>query len=175
VSDLIFVGSAPNDGTGDDLRTICTKVNSFVATATPTLANAVQRGGDGGSLQNIVTNLAGKSGALSLSDIGIADYITAQSIGLSGYRRWASGFMEVWATNITSGFADFGISFPLAFPNACLHVSPVCTQAPAGTVIYQISADTYTKTGCSIRQRMDSGGTVSAPTNLPINYRAIGY
>ncbi|MBA9063131.1 hypothetical protein GGQ91_002519 [Methylobacterium fujisawaense] len=104
-----------------------------------------------------------------------APYVIAESLGPNGYRRWSDGFIEQWGA-ASSTSADFSLTFPLAFPNACWGVSTNPNSGAGGaTVAYVTSADSFTKTTAILRGRsVTNGGAVAAQANLNIVWRAWG-
>lgn len=88
------------------------------------------------------------------------DYIIAQSLGLNGWRKWASGLIEQWGyatVAATDSWLTGTLTYPIAFPSTVynLQVSPVMRD---DTFYFRIS-DVTSKTTASIRVYSATAGT----------------
>lgn len=88
------------------------------------------------------------------------------SLSLPGYEKRSSGLIHQWG-NITAP-GNVSISFPLAFPNACLFL---CANALAGNnTQYNVNVANFSTNGFDMFP--SSGGSPSA---LAVGWHAIGY
>lgn len=58
------------------------------------------------------------------------------SLSANGYQKLPSGLIIQWGTVTTSASADQTVTFPLAFPNACLSVTSTVVTAPAAGTVF---------------------------------------
>ena len=112
----------------------------------------------------------------SQTDAGIADNVALTPkklrsglsfmLGAVGYiclPTWMGGIIIQWGTGIGASTYDFGISFPIAFPNACWAASVCCDYTPeTGNIGYVACKKERTRLICR------SSGTYST------NWIAIG-
>lgn len=100
------------------------------------------------------------------SDEAVALGQFSSSLAANGYQKFPNGLIVQWGTGMYVDAA--AITFPIAFPNACLNVS--VTQAGAGS--YTSGAYNLGKTGFNVTNRISYTG---AACTITINWRAIGY
>jgi hypothetical protein len=80
------------------------------------------------------------------------------SLAANGYQKFPSGAIFQWGTYSSSSSADVTLTFPLAFPNACLAIVTSTGYTPGGGVIGYSSASPISKTQAVARSSLSSQG-----------------
>lgn len=95
----------------------------------------------------------------------------ANSMGIPGYQRFPGGMIIQWGGFMSSGTGNpnAAITFPIAFPNACLSVSPTIGGGSVGNFTVQTYA--ATKGGATLSCQNNS----AMSSGVGGNYVAIGF
>ena len=99
----------------------------------------------------------------------------ANSLTSNGYQKFPNGAILQWGyLTVTAG--DIGVTFPTAFPTACLSVTiTAASPAPSGTQAFVAHATGKSTTAFAARGRsVSSGGTV-AVSAIDASWIAVGY
>jgi len=100
----------------------------------------------------------------------------ALSLGASSaYCKFPNGLIIQAARGVSGSTGDQTVSFPLAFPNACVCVLAGPNFETNSTYFYAASADGWTSSTVNIRCRTIFNNSITAQSNLPFIYLAVGY
>ena len=118
------------------------------------------------------TTLAATASAVKAAyDRAVPD--TASKAANGWFKAGSSGLIIQWATGAADGTAEdaIAITFPLAFPSACLFVMPGLRGANtnANDTDYQVVSFTTTS-ATLVRQNMSSAVTTAYPLIIAIGY-----
>lgn len=91
----------------------------------------------------------------------------AATLGSSGWQKLPSGLIVQWGSSSVGAGSNLGITFPMAFPNACYVVLPVGQYSSALNTAYAASATSLSTSGCTLNNW-------SSTTSLTILWIAIG-
>lgn len=96
----------------------------------------------------------------------------AATLATSGYQKLPSGLIIQWG--LSAGTGDDAVTFPIAFPTACLGVSATLQYTPTVGVMAVATAASASTTGCSVFGRYTSGGAVGVAA-VAIRWLSWGY
>ncbi len=121
----------------------------------------------------------GTDAVTAITPAALAGAMT-KSLAASGYQRLPSGLIIQWGTgqNTSAGIAQT-VTFPTAFPTACLEVVACEGEASNGTwgqgnpTVHGVS--TITATNFSENRLIWQGSSWSGATSITYRYIAIGY
>jgi len=143
-------GSGTFDGSADlSITTTGVEAAKLTTARTISLTGAVTGSGtfDGSGDLSITT-----SGTVSTSTL----YVTEQSLGTNGYRKWSDGMIEQWGY-VSGGVADdstVSVTFPVTFSTKVFYINNQYIES--GATSYVASSCTlksnYSLTGCTFIQ-----------------------
>lgn len=153
----IGVGTVPNDGTGDTLRTAMIKTQNnfseFYAAFTPTLAsnnvlvsNTMSFGNSTVNTSINSTSFIMTSNTLTIGTSNIAGHTAAMS---NGYATMANGLKFLWGTLITANntgqLITFSTNVGVAFATNCFSIT-----ATANSITVDVAVTTVNSTAITL-------------------------
>lgn len=126
-----------------------TSTNNFVIQTLNDGSMKIQRGNIGGTLTDVLT--IDSTGRLTQAwEIDVAQ----RSLTTNGYQRLGNGLLLQWGTSTITAPSS-SISFPVAFPVACLNITASDLSAVGN--LYTLGVDSYTTTQFVARTSLASG------------------
>ena len=149
---------------------------SWEQPASPDGTVKLARGNSGATTQDILTvDASGNVNApVGIQKNGsalqaLSDFTGSNvSLAASGYQKLPSGLIIQWgATGVITGGSSVAVTFPIAFPNACLNASATYTTGTNTTTPSAGSLSSLSTTGITVRNL--------GATSNPIYWLVIGY
>jgi len=93
----------------------------------------------------------------------------------NGWLKFPDGTIVQWVTgtSTTVGDADFTINFPMAFPNACLHIMVSTKGGAASQTDGVFQERSFNRSSCVVNSQVFGAGSISA--GITPKVFAIGY
>lgn len=110
-------------------------------------AAALAAGAAASNLGSVVSSVDGVTGDVTLANL--TAFI--KSLGTSGYQKLPGGLIIQWGWVSNGGGAAVGVTFPIAFPNACINVQATMqVNAGGSSYVYASKVQTYSASGATI-------------------------
>ena len=121
-----------------------------------------------GECVTVVGNGSGGHWFVVLGGFGSASF--SKSFGMSGYQKLPSGLIIQWGSGATAADGSIAVTFPIAFPTACVGIHG--THTGSGMVVVIEELNTRSTTGVTTKAFNNLG---QASSGWSVLWLAIGY